>query len=456
MSEQDARRARVSHEFRLLLLTIALCVIVLLALARLRFPETPVVETAVQPLERLAARASYDALAADIERVQAMISPNLVVLRTAPRLEGRPRRMRDVLVPGGVSSGVRHVPALRISAGTAIAVMDVDVRIDGIVGGGQVNGTAAVLGTDPIRRISRVRVPEVPVRQLPILGLGALRTPVYVVAVEGTQAGVTLRPVFLGHGERFGSARWAGPLLPLGGIALAPGALLFSLSGEFLGCVVVEEGSAAIAGARDVLDGAERLGTASAPVPATFGVAVQPLTPLLAAALGALQGVVVSEVEPEGPAAGVLRPADVVTAVNGEPVASPERFLLQVATATVGEPARLTLVRESGSLDVSLVPAASDGGAADEGRFITFERASGAGTRVTTAATEDGGYGSTGLRAGDVVISVGGMADPTPVQLRRLLDDARPEALLAFVVRRDGEQRVVAVRPPARADASPD
>ena len=75
------RKARVSRESRLLFVTIGVAAVVLLGLARMRFPKPPVVDTATPPLEKLAARASYDALAADIERVRALVAPNLIVLR---------------------------------------------------------------------------------------------------------------------------------------------------------------------------------------------------------------------------------------------------------------------------------------------------------------------------------------------------------------------------------------
>ena len=452
MIEPGGKRRRISRESRLLLLTIVVCVVVLLLLARLRFPEAPIVETTAPPLERLAARASYDVLASDIERVESMISPNLVVLRTARRSESMPRRIRDVLVPSDVSSDVQHIPALRINPDTALAALDPDVRIDGIIGGGQVNGTAAVLATDPIRRLGRVRVPEAAARQLTPLALTALRTPVYVVAVEGTQAGVTLRPVFLGRGDRFGSARWTRPLLPLGGIAVAPGALLFSLSGEFVGCVVIENGAPAIAGASDVLATIEKLASAPLTVPASLGIAVQPLTPLLAAATGAGRGIVVAEVDPDGPASSVLRPADVITALGGEPLDSPDRLLLQIVSRPIGQSVTVTVIRNRESLTVTLPLAAAEGETARERRFVGFERTGNVGTRVIETG-QGRGYPSAELRPGDIVVSAGELSDPTPVQVRRLLDTAPPDTLVIFTIRRTGEQLVVAVRVPASADA---
>ena len=448
--EQDPKPARASPETRLLMLTIGVCVIVLLLLSRLRFPEPPpVVATAVPPLERLAARASYDALAADIERVEAMISPSLVMLRTAQRNGSTPTRVRDVLTPADVSHDVRHVAALRINADTALAVLSAGVRIEGIVGGAAAGGTAEVVAMDPVRRIGRVTVPEGPARPIVPIALASLRTPVYVVAVEGTQAGVTLRPIFLGRGDRFMSTRWARPLLPLGGTAVAPGALLFSLQGEFVGCVVVEDGAPAIAGASDVLDVVERLASGVSPGPAAVGIVVQPLTPDLAAALGAEHGVVVTEVDADGPASGILRPGDVITALDGAALGNPERFLLDVASRQTGESVALAIIRSGEPSTATLVLATADDRGPVPDEWLAFERLRDGGTRVA-AAGQTGGYMAAGLQVGDIIVHAGDLDDPTPLQLRRLIDAAPPDAPVVLTIRREGEQRVIAVRPHSR------
>ena len=436
----------MSRESRLLLLTVAVCVAVLLVLARVRFPEAPLaVDTAALPLERLAGRASYDALAADVQRVEPMIGPSLVVLRVAPRVPAGPLDIRDVLARPESPSGVRHVVALRVGADTALAALDADARIDGIVGG---SGGAQVLAADPVRRIARLRVPEAAVRQIPQLPLASLPTPVYVVVVEGTQAGVTLRPAFLGRGDRFGSVRWAQPLLPLGGIAVAPGALLFSLAGEFIGTVVVENGAPAIAGARDVLDVVERLGSSSLPPPLDLGLAVQALTPALSAALGAGRGVVVSEVHPGG-AASALQAGDVITAVDGWSTDDPDELLLRLASRQAGDAPAVVVVRGGESTTVTLpLAAAAREAVPDVPLALAVER--GVGTRVEQGE----GVSATGLLPGDVITRAGATEAPTPAQVRRLLAAPTPSGWTTVVVRRAGRQHVVAVPVAARSDAA--
>jgi hypothetical protein len=446
------RLPRLSRESRLLLLTVGVCAVALIVLARLRFPEPPPpVETAAPPLERLAARASYDALAADIQRVEQAIAPNLVVLRVAQQLPAMPHVMADVLERPDLPSGTRHVAALRISDDIALAQIDPGAHIAGIVGGQAPPGTeASVLAVDRVRRIARIRVPTSPARPLQQLALSALPAPVYVVAVEGTQAGVTMRPVFLGRGDRFASTRWPRPLLALGGLGVAPGALLFTLAGEFLGAVVVEDGGHAVAGARDVLDTAERLGSGSAAGPPEIGAAVQRLTPALSQALAAGRGVLVSDVDPGGPAAAAgLEAADVITALDGSSTDSPDEFLLRLAARRPGDVVSLAFVRggEARSASLTLGLATSETRA---NGTLALAVEPGMGTRIGSGRE----LAIPGLIPGDIVTRAGDARAPNPAQLRRVLGRATSTGYAVLLVRRAGRQHALAVSVGKQHDAS--
>jgi S1-C subfamily serine protease len=280
-----------------------------------------------------------------------------------------------------------------------------------------------------------------------VLQLASLRTPAYVVAVEGTPAGAALRPVFLGRGDRFASARWPRPLLPLGGIGIAPGALVFSLTGEFIGAVVVENGAAAIAGARDVLDSVERLASARPSAPASLSIAVQPLTRALAAALAVKSGVVVADVDPKGPAAGLLQAADVITSVDGWAADSPDGLLLRIAARAAGDRAVIQLVRNGSPLGVTATLAAPAVESPPASTF-TFVPERGGGSRVTAAPR------GSGLQPGDVVTRAATVDAPTPLQMRRLLAGPTPTGLVVLVVRRDSRQHIVPVAVAPATDAS--
>jgi hypothetical protein len=424
----------------LLLVTVVVCALALVLLARVRFPDQqPPAAEAVSPapLERLAARASYDALAADIQRVEPMIAARLIVLRAAAPSSGDPLTLADALSASGGAPSRRHVAALRISEGIALAMVDPETRIESIVG--STPGTnASLLAVDPVRHIARVQVSSAPVRELPEVGLASLPTPAYVVAVEATQAGVTLRPVFLGRGDRFTAQRWSRPLLPLGGTAVTPGALMFTLDGGFIGLVVLETGSPAIVGARDVYEVVERLKD-DPPRPVDAGIAAQRLTPTLAAALGVERGIVVTDVEPGRAADGLLEPLDVIVTVDGQPGDEPDEMLVRLGTRLSAGNTELSVVRDHQLRSITLAPG---GGHATQkaapGTPFVLER--GAGARVV----EPVGGVANGLLPGDIITQAGGVDAPTPAQVRKTLEQGNG-GFAVFVLHRRGVQRVIAI-----------
>jgi serine protease Do len=455
-----ARPPRVARETRLLVATLVVSALVLLLLAQLRFPDNPdlVVDTTAQPLDRLAARASYDELAASVARVESQIFPNLVVLQLAAPDDDSPRALADVLTLDTRDAPPRHVPALRTSGITALATLGPDARVTGVVGReGQAAGVARVIAADPLRRLAVINVPQAAARTIPRLPLASLQTPTYVVAIEGTSAGITARPIFLGNRERYAATRWSRPLLPLGGSAVAPGALIFSLDSQFIGAVVREGGTLAIAEAQDIYDTIDQLSAGVIAGPADAGLRVQALTPALAIATGTATGVVVADVDAGGPAAGLVQPGDVVTRVEGQLVSSPEELLLRVAEFTHGASVTVNLVRDGETLDVAMTLAAPApdmaGGSVLPVPEATFEGVAD-GVRVVSVPP-----GSTlaegGLRPGDIVLRAADVEAPTPGALAERLAATAPGDFALLVVRRDGQQLVLAVPGGPPADAAP-
>jgi S1-C subfamily serine protease len=439
---------RLSRETRLLAVTITVSVLVLLLLARLRFPEPPpIATTTAPPLERLAARATYDELAGIVARLEATISPSLIVLRLAPRVDSTPRQLGDLLGPPNPARGlVQHVPAMRISPTTAVAAIDADTRIAGIVGETDRNATAGIIASDPVRGLALVRVPEAPARVLPQLPLASLRPPLYVVAVEGTHAGITLRPVFLGRGDRFGAARWTRPLLAVGGVPVTTaGALTFTLEGQFVGSVVMEDGALAIAGSVDINDTIERLASGNSTQPSDAGISVQPLTPALAAATGSPTGVVVAEVREDGPADGVLEPGDVITSFGGETIDSAERLLLQLARQPSGTSVALTIVRgrQTREASLTLAPAPAPTAVRSEPLGMRYQRGVGS---VVTDVPAGTSVAAAGLVEGDVIVRAGSVQAPSPAQVLKALASLAAGEYLLLTIRRDERQRLVAVQ----------
>ena len=430
--------------------------LVLLLLAQLRFPAaSSPVQVATTPLERLAARATYDDLAGIVGRFETTIARSLVVLRVAPPADPPPRQISDLLTPPEQSQDtVRYVPALRISATTALAAVGGSVRIS-VVAQTDPSATADILAADAIRRVALVRVPEGPASTVPLLPLADLQTPVYVVAVEGTRAGITLRPVFLGRADRFGDPRWDRPLLALSGAGVtAPGALIFSLDGRFIGCVVADGDGVSIAGARDVIDTVDRL-AAGPSTPGDAGIVVQPLTASLAAATRTPAGVVVSDIRERGPADGVLEVGDVVTAMNGEPFELPESLLLRIAQAGPATEMSMTVSRQGVIREVrmTLAAAASVPPESRTGPLIDLQYLRGTGSAVRAVAP-DTPAAAAGLNADDVIVRAGSVRAPSPAQIQRLIRQLPPGEYLLLTVHRDGRQRVLAMPAPSDTDAT--
>src|SRR5262245_14526219 len=107
------------REMRLLLVTIAVSVGMLLLLARFRFPDEAgraTVEPAPAPLERLAASATYDELATIIGNVERRIRPTVLSLA----VEG--------------PSSITYVPAIRLTEDRAVAILPADRRLADVRG----------------------------------------------------------------------------------------------------------------------------------------------------------------------------------------------------------------------------------------------------------------------------------------------------------------------------------
>ncbi len=364
-------------------------------------------------------------------------------------------RLGDVLVPSAEGRSARHVPALRVSGTTALAAIAADARIAGIVSPSDPGGTAGIIAVDPVQRLALVRVPSAPARTIQTAVLQQLETPAYLVAIEGTHAGVTLRPVFVGRSDQFSDPRWTRPLLPLGGASAIPGSLMFALNGQFVGVVTPEGSTPAIAGAQDALATIERLMTRPPAPPGDIGISVQPMTPLLAAATRSPAGVVVADVREDGPAADLLQPGDVITAMEGEAIDQPDRLLLAIARRNPGTPLKLSVSRGGQLRGVEVMVAAAAALAMPPGdEFADMRAVRGVGTMLS-GVPPGGRAAASGLADGDIIVGIGPVRAPTPAQIRAALAEAPPGSHLLLTVLREDRQRVIAVPIPVPVSVPP-
>jgi hypothetical protein len=426
---------RPPREMRLLLLTVAVSAAVLLVLSRFRFPERAGRDAAppALPLEQLAARATYDELAAIIAQLQKRLSPVLVALPVQ-------RETGDAAAP--VTSGI--IPAIRVAPDQALALLPPGARLPPLSSSDPATRPIAV---DTVRGLVLAQVPAAP--EAPPWG-GETGDPEigprYVVAVEGGRAGPAFRPVFLPRADPAHDPHWGGPILALGGaVQVQPGALLFSLNGRFLGFATADHGYPAVVPATTLAAAAEQLARGMPPAAVHLGVHVQPLSGVLAKATSVPQGLLVTAVDAGGPADGRLFFGDVITAVDGERVDSEEALSSKARRGTANRPLRMDVVRNGQASSVSVVPQVGErtrAPASDAGLVLRpLPRVGSEVVRVMPG----GPAARAGLRPGDVVVHVGDVAAPAPTQVARAFAAAAPAEAILFGLERGGQPLAVAV-----------
>jgi hypothetical protein len=420
---RDSRRGR---ETRLLLATIAISVAVLVLLARFRFPDEagrPIAEPVPAPLERLAARATYDELAATMADLERRLLPRLLVVEVQPD--------RD--------TGAYGVAA-RVTPNRAVALLAWHESL---------RGQRPILARDNARDIAVLSVPEAPEAIVTLPPASPRPGPRYVAVVEGTARGLVLRPVYVGRTDMFQDPRTTSPLLSLAALqqAVPRGAAVFSLAGNFLG-IAIEGGHSATVVPGDILRAAAESARQVEETRGDLGFTVEPLTRALARATGAERGVVVNYVHPQGAALGAVEMGDVVTAIDGTPVTTPAGFQQVVQSRTPGSEATLDVMRLGKPLTLAITvrdttgvplppPAPDDPGFVlraipDLGAEVVSVRAGGRASRA-------------GLQTGDVIIRVDGRAAPTPAVLLAAFRQTPGGEALVLVVQRGADHRVLAL-----------
>lgn len=416
------RAGRLSRETRLLAATIAVSVLVLLVLGRFRFPAGADVMTdaiQAQPLARLASRAAFDDLSLALTQLNGRVVPSLVVLR--------------VSMPGAADAGVTpppitvFVPAIRVRDDTALTRLPEDARVEGAVGA---PGAVTMLGVDPVRELALVRIPSQPAQVLPMReGAAPLGSPGYVAMAAASPAGVALQPLFVGRSDAQLDPRWDTPVVTLGpGSRADAGAPIFTLDGRLAGMATTtdEDGTTVLIPADALMASVEQMLSGGVIATGDLGVETQALDARTARVTGALGGSVIASVAADGPSNDRLWVGDIVTAVNGQPIATPRALQWRIARTTPGTTVSLTVLRSGTYLSVPIVVgttaalAAATVGAspssADAELGLTLRAVAAEGAevvRVRTGSAAD----AAGILAGDVITAVGRTRTPTPAEV---------------------------------------
>lgn len=187
-------------------------------------------------------------------------------------------------------------------------------------------------------------------------GVGQTVTMGIVSALARTTVGISDYRSFIQTDAAINPGNSGGALVNMDGELVGINTAIYSKSGGSVGVGFATPVEMVRAVVRGVLEN----GRAVRP---WLGVSGQPVTADMAVAMGLERprGMLLNGLYPGGPAeAAGLKVGDVVTAVNGRPVADPEALRFRIATLPVGETARLTVLRRGRTLeiDVPLVPPA--------------------------------------------------------------------------------------------------
>lgn len=233
---------------------------------------------------------------------------------------------------------------------------------------------AKIIGTDPDTDLAilKIELDKLPVIVLgnsdelqvgdPVLaignpfGVGQTVTGGIVSALGRNQLGINTFENFIQTDAAINPGNSGGALVDGNGNLLGINTAIYSRSGGSMGIGF----AIPVSTAKQVLEGIVKDGQVTR---GWIGVEPQELNAELAEAFK-LQpeatkagGVIITGVLQNGPAAqGGIKPGDVITAVNGQPVRNVSQLLTAVAALKPGTPAPLTVLRGNGPVEVEITP----------------------------------------------------------------------------------------------------
>ena len=423
----DPLRPSVSRETRLLLTIVAVSLALLWVLARIRFPGRAATPNPVPPvLAQLAPPSAFDDIASTVgqlaPRLGALISTIVVSTENGP----------------GPQSAAAQ--ALRIRDGLAVALIDERDTPR------TAEGTAIeIAARDPATKLTLLRMPPDDNAAADIWSSRGPQSPRFFIVSDLSLGGVSLRPVFIGALNSVASPRWSGTLWAVPyGTELRAGTFLFTVAGEFAGIAVPHESSLVIVPGDVLINAVDRLLRQPRSNPAAIGVDVQALSPTLATSLKAKSGVVVTWVDPAGPAAGIVSPMDVVDRVNGNAVTSPDQWEAQVLGLSDGNAAVLDVHREGEMQQVRVIARGKSASANDAALGLTLRTIPRIGAEVVHVLPRSAAARA-GIQAGDVITRAGDVDTPSAAHVSRLFVTESQGGSLVVALTRDQDHRVLAI-----------
>jgi serine protease DegQ len=310
-------------------------------------------------------------------------SPAVVSINTSQNKAGNPHNQdpwfrffygeQEEQNPAGLGSGVIVSPEGHILTNNHV-IEDAD-DIEVVLSDGR-KALAKVIGTDPDTDLALL---QIPLNNLPVIVLGQLDdlqvgdvvlaignpfgvgqtvTSGIVSALGRSQLGINTFENFIQTDAAINPGNSGGALVDVNGHLMGINTAIYSRSGGSMGIGF----AIPISTAKQVMQDLLKNGKV---VRGWIGVEPQDLTPELAesfqlppsAGQAGLQGVVITGVLPNGPAAQAgIRPGDVIVKVDRQPVGNVADLLNRVASLTPGVPADLLIWRKQSEMSLRLTP----------------------------------------------------------------------------------------------------
>jgi hypothetical protein len=404
-------------------MTMLLSVIVLVTLARIRFPQRPVTPNLVSPiLAQLTSSSPFEELADAVSAVEAQVVPSLHLLTIQQTPSGTPE----------------VITALRFSGDTAIA----------LVADRQAAAFAAnVIARDRVTGVTLIRTPPSPTPARPIWTPQQAGESRYLLFTNASVGGPSLHPVFVGPLTTVASARWTTPVWPIPRQLRVPEAgFVFTTTGALAGLVVEEPNGQAIVPGAAVIAVAERLLTTGQTPGGTLGLTVQDLTPSIRTATHVSSGVVVVHVDGNGPAAGRLVPTDIIERMDDEPIANVSTWDARTARLSAGQSVALRVRRSRESAEVVLIAAALRS-TLPATLGLTMRSRPRLGSEVVRVSAGSAAERA-GIQVGDILVRVGDVPAPSAGQVNASFGALPSGGAVLVAVTRGDKHLVVAVAKP--------
>jgi S1-C subfamily serine protease len=230
--------------------------------------------------------------------------------------------------------------------------------------------------------------------------------------------------------------------------AVSPGDFLFTTDGALAGLVVMHAGGPALVPGETVLNAVAGLLDQKRDAFGWLGVEVQALPSAGTSSPSSAPGVIVTWVDPAGPAAEKLFPLDVIEAVieaaGGVAIASPADWRVRIARLTPGAPIVFRVRRGAETIDVSVTTAGRAAPPKSPALGLTMRTIRRTGVEVVQVA-EGSAAARAGIREGDVITAIDLIRAPTAQQVAQAFETGTADRSILVAINRGSAHRVLAL-----------